>query len=306
MNNTIQGFSSQLRFTGLSGLDTETIISKLMMAERIPLDSLKQKRTVIEWKQEAYRDISSSLIGFKSKFFDIINRSSYMLSKNSITPMKAESSNSSFVTANATADAKPGVYNIKVKKLATSAKAESDGGISPKISGEVKIEELANLQGKKMVVTLDGVTKVVTLENFEYSEGLTEPELMEKLQQTLHRALDKAFGLKDKGDSKFIVNYDSKNLTIDTTEGVTKLMISDPNDGTSALSVLGIDNGATNRIDLRRTLESLSQDIPLNINEAGKVVFTINGKIIEADKNDTLKSVFEKINNDQILNVNIS
>jgi flagellar hook-associated protein 2 len=72
-----------------------------MKIERMPLDSLKQKRTLLEWKQAAYRDISSSLIGFKSKFFDIVNRSSYLLSTSSVKAMSAQSSNSAYVTATA-------------------------------------------------------------------------------------------------------------------------------------------------------------------------------------------------------------
>ena len=307
MNNSIQGyqgFSSQLRFTGLSGLDTESIISKLMMAERIPLDSLKQKRTLIEWKQEAYREISSSLIGFKSRFFDIVNRSSYMLSKNAVIPMSTETSNSSYVTATASADAKPGVYKVKVEQLATSATVQSKSGISRKISGTVDTNELGNLEGKKMVVTLDGVTRMITLKNTD------EANLADMIQQEL----DNAFGLVASGNSKFKVTYETvnvegteiKRLTIDTAEGVTKLVIGGPMDDSSALPALGIDNGATNRISLKSTLEFISLGNPLDFNETGKIAFTINGKTFEFDKNDTLQSVFDRINNDDTINVSIS
>jgi len=290
-----QGFSSQLRFTGLSGMDTETIISKLMSAERIPLDTLKQKRTLIEWKQEAYRQISSWLIGFKSKFFDIVNRSTYMLSPNTIIPMGAVSSNSAYVTAAASADAKPGIYKIKVEKLAASAAVQSKAEISGKVSGTVK-EDFSALEGKKLMVTLDGDTRVITLENTD------EANFAAMLQQKL----DNAFGLKGDGSSKFTVTYEGdKKFTIGTTEGATKIVIGGMAGGDSALGVIEFDN-SSNRINLKSRLESVSLENKFGFDESGKISFSINGKTFEFHRNDTLQTVFDRINNDETINVNIS
>ena len=76
--NNFSGFSSTTRITGLSGLDTDTMVQELMKAERIPLDKLYQKRTLVEWKRDAYREVINRLRGLKSTFFDIMNRSSYI------------------------------------------------------------------------------------------------------------------------------------------------------------------------------------------------------------------------------------
>lgn len=53
-----------------------------------------------------------------------------------------------------------------------------------------------------------------------------------------------------------------KRLTIDTAEGVTKLVIGGPMDDSSALPALGIDNGATNRISLKAHLNLFLLGIP--------------------------------------------
>ena len=111
--NRINSFTSQMRMTGFSGLDTESIVADLMRAERIPLDILRQKRTLVEWKQEAYRNITNLLNGFRSKFFDIVNRSSYMLSSSSIKVMTAASSNSNYVSVSASSSAVAGEIRIK-------------------------------------------------------------------------------------------------------------------------------------------------------------------------------------------------
>ena len=303
--NSISGFSSQLRLTGLSGFDTETIVQELMKAERIPLNTLKQRRTLVQWKQEAYREVSSSLIGFKSKFFDIVNRSTYMLSESSIKLMKATSSNSEYVTATAAYGANAGAYNIKVKQLATASYSASTGKVSGAIEGTVDETELANIAGKKLKVTLDGVVKEIELK--EYTEAYNEDNLAERLQE----ALDSAFG-KIGDESKFIVEYDkdSNILSIDTksNSGVTKLTIDGTSEGIGALSELGIIPGASNRISLKRSLVSLNNTLanPFNFDAGGFVTFEINGKVFTADATDTLEKVFAKINNDEDANVIIS
>ena len=149
--NGISGFTSQMRLTGLSGFDTDSMVTELMRAERIPLDVLKQKRTIIEWRQEAYREISASLIGFKSKFFDIVNRSTYMLSQSSIKAMSATSSNSSYVTATAASGASAGERNIKVIQLATATSLSSSERITKGITGSIDADKLATLEGKKIL-----------------------------------------------------------------------------------------------------------------------------------------------------------
>jgi flagellar hook-associated protein 2 len=287
----ISGFSSQIRFTGLSGFDTETVVQELMKAERIPLDTLKQKRTLVEWKQEAYREISSLLIGFKSKFFDIVNRSTYLLSQNSITPMSAVSTNNTYVTAAADGTAAPGNYSIKVLQIAEAAKAVSSEGISGDISGIVKNKELS---GKSILVTLDGVTKKISLENY------TDSDLAWKLQASL----DNAFGA-----SKIKVEFDAENqvLSINTANGATKVSVYEPSDQTGALSDLGLLAGDSNRISLKDSLLSLQGSLgqSFTFSEQGTVTFSINGVEITANSDETLEQVFQKINNNSEINATI-
>ena len=63
--------SSTTRYTGLaSGLEVDTIVEELMAAEEIPLEKLYQERQVAEWKQEAYREVTSLLRVFNDTYFD--------------------------------------------------------------------------------------------------------------------------------------------------------------------------------------------------------------------------------------------
>ncbi|NLX64993.1 MAG: flagellar filament capping protein FliD [Clostridiaceae bacterium] len=315
--NGISGFTSQMRMTGLSGFDTETIVTELMKAERIPLDTLKQKRTLLEWKQEAYREISSALIGFKSKFFDIINRATYILSQNAVKAMSAVSSNSSYVTATATSEADIGEHSIRVVQLAAAGSLRNSSGISKGITGSIVAAEgeslsdkLASLEGKKIFIELDGVSKQITL------GGTTA----EDFKKELIEALDEAFGKVKIGDeeiSKFDVSINETengfDFTINTNagSGATRIRVYGPPGPTeelAGLNDLGLIEGESNRLSLNTPLLNLKEafNVPLEFDAEGNAEFTINGETIRIKSTDTLKQVFDKINNNEKTKAKIS
>ena len=50
------------RVTGLnSGMDIESLVTKLMKAENAPVDKLKQKKTTLSWTSDLYRKINTKL-----------------------------------------------------------------------------------------------------------------------------------------------------------------------------------------------------------------------------------------------------
>ena len=90
--------NSNFRLTGLaSGLDTDQMIKDLMKVERFPLTKLQQQRQLAEWRQEAYRDFTNTLRGFKEKFFDVAKQTSYLLTDNAYKVFTAKSSGEEYV-----------------------------------------------------------------------------------------------------------------------------------------------------------------------------------------------------------------
>lgn len=299
--NGVSGFSNTTRITGLSGLDTDAIVQQLMQAERIPLDTLYQKRTLVEWKQEAYREVINKLQGLKSSFFDIVNRSSYILSANSIKTLSATTSSSTYLSVTANSDAKTGNQQVKVVQLATGDTAVSKNAVSKAITGMVSD---VNLSGKKIMVTLDGVSREIALDNYSLDSD-SEDYIAKKLQ----KCLDDAFGA-----GKLVVGFESdkKQLTIGTTGGATRVTVGNPASGAeSGLETLGLSAGASNRIALTDTLETLQAKLnpqnsqTLTFNDNDEVQFSINGKLITAKKTETLSQVLSRINNTTDANVTI-
>lgn len=98
-----------------SGLDIEGIISSLMAAERIPLNTISQQRSQTNARISTYGSIKSA--------FANLNTIADKLSKlTNLYPTKVTSSNESMVSGTATGSKANGNYNIEVSQL---AKAQS-------------------------------------------------------------------------------------------------------------------------------------------------------------------------------------
>jgi flagellar hook-associated protein 2 len=74
--------SSITRLTGMAtGMDTDSTVKKLMTPYQLRIDKLTQNKQLVQWKQDAYRDIMSDLNNFKSSYFDYKKTDNYMLQK---------------------------------------------------------------------------------------------------------------------------------------------------------------------------------------------------------------------------------
>lgn len=111
---------NSIHFSGIaSGMDTQSIVDSLMKAQRIPLDKIHQKKQLLEWKRDDYRDMNLLLKELDNFIFDGISKQSKMVSKSVTT------SNSDFVTATAGPDASNVNYKIENVRLATAARKQT-------------------------------------------------------------------------------------------------------------------------------------------------------------------------------------
>lgn len=104
------------RIGGLaSGMDIDSLVEKLMNAERAPLNKLYQNKQRYEWQRDAYRNVNTKL-----KTFDTYIADNLVLK--TLNSKTATSSNSNLVSATATGKA-TGTLSIEgVSQLATAAR----------------------------------------------------------------------------------------------------------------------------------------------------------------------------------------
>lgn len=115
-----------IRISGFStGLDIDQLVRDLMKSRRAPLDRLNQKKTLIEWQREQYREANAKLVDFRNNKLFNYSLDSYVKAKKANV-----TGDTAAVSAKATSGAITGNMTIKVNTLATAAYAKSSDVIS--------------------------------------------------------------------------------------------------------------------------------------------------------------------------------
>ena len=108
-----------------SGLDTQSLIDKMIQAESFQKFSLERKRNTISLQQDMLQNINLKLFELESKATDLTFSRTF-------NSKKIDASNSRVVNAIATTKAEVGSYNVHVKQLATATTVASAGKRSGK------------------------------------------------------------------------------------------------------------------------------------------------------------------------------
>lgn len=104
-----------------SGIDIESLVTKLMAAESTPLSKLASKETKLQTK-------ISAIGQFKSLISSLQSATSSLLNLNNVNGITAKSSNTSAVTISAGNDAATGGHSIDVYSLASTQRLISASG----------------------------------------------------------------------------------------------------------------------------------------------------------------------------------
>lgn len=118
-SNISNMLNTRIRMSGMaSGLDTESIVSKLMEVEKLRVNKVKQDKTLLEWKRDAYRDVTSQLKSFRDKYFDLLSgnnlKSATAFSKNAVSV-----SDPTVVKVTASGDAVTSNHTVNVTQVAS-------------------------------------------------------------------------------------------------------------------------------------------------------------------------------------------
>ncbi|MED1775289.1 flagellar hook-associated protein 2 [Bacillus velezensis] len=112
------------RITGLnSGLDVDSLVKKLMDAEKQPLNKLNQQKQTLEWKRDAYREMNTQIADMYSTTFN-----NMLMSTN--WNKKTVTSSDSSVSATAVSAEQNISTSMSVQQLATPTTYKSSGAIN--------------------------------------------------------------------------------------------------------------------------------------------------------------------------------
>nr|WP_278429881.1 flagellar filament capping protein FliD [Brevibacillus laterosporus] len=121
--------ASPIRLSGLaSGIDTETMINKLMKVERSPMEKLLRKRQKEEWVRDSYREQNALLLELNGKIDKLRLTSAF-------TKEKLSSSDDAKVTASITKKNSTTQYDVTNVEL---AKPGTGVSVKFKVSDDIK------------------------------------------------------------------------------------------------------------------------------------------------------------------------
>ncbi|HWL24544.1 MAG TPA: flagellar filament capping protein FliD [Ureibacillus sp.] len=276
---------STLRIGGLaSGMDIDSLVEKLMMAERAPLDKLEQKKQTYEWQRDAYRDVNTKLQTFDTYIAD-------NLILKSLNTKTATSSNSAYVSATATGSASGTLTIEGVSQLATAARAigTQKGATSSSKLSNIGITGTGSFELRAIKADGSMATKTTKI---EYDENMTVSQLISKINSSgagvnaLFENGILSITAKNTGDNK---NGAEIELSNDVQDVFGKLGLSASIPDANGIRILA-DGGTNavfqvNGIATERSTNTFSiSGYSITIKETFNVNSTIDNMLITAEK----------------------
>lgn len=190
--------AGSIKITGMySGLDTDTIVKRLMEIEQYKVDRQFRSKVNMQWKQEALKKVNDDIKELKNTYFSVLG-SSNMYSKNiyNVYDVTMLGSNTSAVTIKADYSATAGSHVInQVNRLAQACNIQSAESVS--LGSELSPSnstKLKDLDFKNSMNFVDGtVSFKINGETFSFSE-----------EDTLQNVLNT---VNSNGNAGVILNY---------------------------------------------------------------------------------------------------
>ena len=156
-NTTSSLYNSANVISGLaSGLDTEGMIENLVKGYQTKINTLNQKVTKTEWKQDAYRSIIQKMVGFSSKYTSYASSTNLMSASffNSAVKVAAQGLYADKVTASGKTSSD--IVLNSVKQLAAAAQYRTGSNLKAGDGRSIEAEAGVDLKGKTTLGSLSG------------------------------------------------------------------------------------------------------------------------------------------------------
>lgn len=277
-------YTNTMRFTGLSGIDTESMVTQLMQAESYKYERLKAELQILQWTQDAYRGATSTLQDFQNTYFSMASSSNIVSSSNftgtsTSTILDCNGNPSTAVSVSSYAD---GVsFDITSATMAQNLEMTSSSFSLSDIEGDAV--DFSNLQaGDSFNITLDGTSKTITLTEDDIkniNKATSADDKMTALTNTLNSQLTSTFGTETSGESKVSVSAGGDGNLVFTTTAGHDLTVTDSN---SRAGVEG-ETKTTVTLDTSTLATSILTNATLTTDDDGKTTYsstasvTING-----------------------------
>ncbi|KAF6634853.1 flagellar filament capping protein FliD [Paenibacillus sp. EKM208P] len=269
------------RITGLaSGMDIDSMVKKLMTAERVPLDKMNQQKQLMEWKRENYRESSTKIVTFQEKLTTLSRTAA-------INPQKVIVTGNNDALSATASTSSSGVLDISVTSLATAARSVSNNTWTEKASSELAFADGAARTVQVGSSTID-VEANETIESFvkkindNSKTGVTALyDAKSGLSLTSKTTGSQTFNIDSQISSEF------KLSSTNGTDAVLKVNGLDVTKSSNNFTINGVDitlktaGGAATRIEASKDTDKIVENIQSFVDAYNDVLATLNSKVSE-------------------------
>ncbi|MGM0444522.1 MAG: flagellar filament capping protein FliD [Fibrobacterota bacterium] len=273
------------RITGMvSGFDTDAKVQDLMKAEKMRLQKVEQQQTWLEWKQEAYRGVTSDINELKNEFFDVNNKETNLRSPGMFAEFSASATVNGFTSSAVSVEGVSQMtdFTHSIESISQLATADTWQGAEYKTSLDGSGLNLASVESDitagndSFTLSFDGTAHAISLDG---GYGGSTANLVGDLQGKIDSAL---------GTGKIAVSDNGGELRLTPESGHSVTLYETDAD---ILTDLGFTTGDKNIVDTGATIaESFGMTAGQDIS------VTVNDKNITFNTDDTVSSMMNTVN----------
>lgn len=263
-----------------SGMDTESILTKLRAASEIPITNLESQQTELTSQTSAYKFVSSSLSNLLGTLTTLKDPQLYR-------SHTATLANTAVGTATADATAANGTYDINITQVATYSSLRSGSGSALQMSAiPAAASTISNISGMDVsgkTFTING--KVITLTGSEAIDDGTANSVIGKINAS---------------GAGVTASYNATTGKFNLSSGST-IILGSGADTSNFLQQAQLFNNGTGTVDSSQSIGRTSTTADLA--SAGLATtpttgnFTVNGVSITYNSGDSLSTILSKITN---------
>lgn len=201
----------------VSGMDTDSMVQKLLSGTQSKIDKQQQSKQVLEWKQDMYRDVITSINKFQSTYFGSSAKTDFTNSDffNSMVSTVTSGSDCVKITGSSP-DASTGNMTVEVTALASAAKIAGSGNLSKNfVSGSIPSDTTTlnkTFTPRTVAFKVTGSDDVVV----DLSGVSNTTDMVNRLNQSLN-SKGVSVQLSTSGTLSFITDNKDTSVKVDNT-----------------------------------------------------------------------------------------
>ncbi len=285
-------YTTTMRYTGLSGVDTASMVDAMMQVEAVKYNNLFKSNITAKYQQEAYQNVGNQLIDIQNDKFDVLaedsllKQSSYAKKSTSVTDENGNQSNDvTITTGNGTGNFDA---SVEVDQLADNDSyiVSASGAGTTSATGSMDLSSIS--EGSTATISVDGTSKTITFT----AEDITEMQKgASNTADVLNNKLNDSFGPGTTNKVSFGVNSDG-NMQISATTGHSLKVSQDTSEtGVDLSSALGFGSSTATTSKTSTTTMGDMFDVD------GTTTLTINGSYdVTFDETTTVDDFMSMVN----------